>query len=370
MSSSKKVICPNFIEIVTVGAFSRVKIDSPVFSGNVGIGTSVARVALDILSTSAILTPAGTDLQRPSTLMKGLLRYNTTVDSFEGYSGSWVSLGSSGANTINITAVTATSDGWTVTTDNGATSDDFQVHVTPVYNSTVVTKATPNFTSLSTITTNTDWPSGTGWSVSANVDNVDSWKAFDSANNDGWSTSLASASDILDDYITVEYPTSNTLISVDMACYYTEANATPGIFYIQGSNDGVIFTTVQTFSISGSGWTAYISRRFEITEPHHPYSHWRLYIYKNAGNDNISVKITTLRFNTGFQTGQVRLASAYSLNKTQFKIVMTDDVETPLSMISHNISWNYNIMITKSGNLVLSGLYQFNSNSTFSKITY
>ena len=168
----------------------------------------------------------------------------------------------------------------------------------------------------------------------------------------------------------MKYPTYNTLISVDMACYYTEANATPGVFYIQGSNDGVVFTTVQTFSISGAGWTAYISRRFEITEPHIPYCNWRLYIYKNAGNDAISVKITTLRFNTGLPADRVRLASAYSLNKTQFKIVMTDDVETPLSMIDYGINWQYNIMITKAGNLVLSGLYQFNSNSTFTKITY
>jgi hypothetical protein len=133
--SNKKTICQNFIQIVTVGSSSRVKIDTPIFTGNVGIGTSIARAALDIFSTDAILVPVGTETQRPSG-MKGLMRYNTTADNFEGYSGSsWNSFGSSSTtNKINISSsVLATSKGWTVTTNNNASSGDFQVYVTPAY---------------------------------------------------------------------------------------------------------------------------------------------------------------------------------------------------------------------------------------------
>ena len=79
---------------------------TPIFTGNIGIGTATARVALDIVSTSAILAPAGTAVQRP-TGVKGYLRYNTTDDVFEGFSGAmgaWSSIGAGGVvNEINFT---------------------------------------------------------------------------------------------------------------------------------------------------------------------------------------------------------------------------------------------------------------------------
>jgi hypothetical protein len=376
--SNKKTICQNFIEIVTVSSSSKLKFDTPIFTGNVGIGTSIARAALDIFSTDAILVPVGTDQQRPSTLVKGLLRYNTTEDKFEGYSGSsWTSFGSS-TNTVNITSVSATSDGWTVTTDNGATADDFQVHVTLVDETiSSYTKGTPNFTSAGSITTSTDkWPDGAGWSVSANVDNNNAWKAFNSTSaTDGWTTDESGVGDIYDDYITVEYPTQNILRSVVITCReFNTIGSDPKTIYINGSNDGVNFTGVQSFiaaKLTPAQLTNPISRTFTITNPHIPYSHWQIYLYDSHGKQDGRVKLSVISFNTGLSTGQIILKSAYSLNKTEFKIVMTDDLETPLSMINPpSIFLKYNIIITKAGNIVSSGLYQFNSNNTFSKLTF
>lgn len=45
-------------------------------------------------STGAIVVPAGTDAQRPATPAEGALRYNTTTNTFEGYSnGAWGAIG-------------------------------------------------------------------------------------------------------------------------------------------------------------------------------------------------------------------------------------------------------------------------------------
>jgi hypothetical protein len=65
-------------------------------SGNIGIGTTSAKVILDINGSDAIRIPIGTSSQRPATsnLGTGMLRYNTTTSQFEGYASSnWAGLG-------------------------------------------------------------------------------------------------------------------------------------------------------------------------------------------------------------------------------------------------------------------------------------
>ncbi len=44
--------------------------------------------------TGAIVMPVGTTAQRPGTGVVGMMRFNSDIDSFEGYNGaSWVKLG-------------------------------------------------------------------------------------------------------------------------------------------------------------------------------------------------------------------------------------------------------------------------------------
>ena len=73
--------------------------------GSATIGTLLATADSSFTSTGALLISKGTTLQQPGTPATGMLRYNTTNNQFEGYSGSspaWKSVG--GASVSNDTA--------------------------------------------------------------------------------------------------------------------------------------------------------------------------------------------------------------------------------------------------------------------------
>jgi hypothetical protein len=81
-----------------------------VASGIVYFGTTTTP------TTGAIALPTGTTAQQPGTALTGMLRFNTTKTSFEGYNGtSWASVGggATGGSTDQIFYL----NGQTVTTD-------------------------------------------------------------------------------------------------------------------------------------------------------------------------------------------------------------------------------------------------------------
>lgn len=60
---------------------------------NVGINTSAPEFTLDINAVDGIRVPVGTTAERPYTPKKGVIRFNTTTNKFEGYNGvKWVKL--------------------------------------------------------------------------------------------------------------------------------------------------------------------------------------------------------------------------------------------------------------------------------------
>jgi len=61
-------------------------------SGSVGVGTLSPSVSLTVSATDAVLLPVGTTAQRP-TAAAGLIRYNTTLSKFEGYTTAWGAIG-------------------------------------------------------------------------------------------------------------------------------------------------------------------------------------------------------------------------------------------------------------------------------------
>jgi hypothetical protein len=73
-------------------------------TGRLGIGTNSPAVKVDISSTDAIKIPVGTTAQQP-TGAQGMLRFNSSTTSFEGYNGTaWASVGggATGAGTDQV----------------------------------------------------------------------------------------------------------------------------------------------------------------------------------------------------------------------------------------------------------------------------
>jgi|GEM_PF-3295024 len=82
-------------------------------TGSIGIGTTVPAVSLDLSTkTDAVSLPSGATTARPATGAVGMMRYNTTLGAFEGYTASgWGSLGS-GSTTGVTTAGQSMFSGW------------------------------------------------------------------------------------------------------------------------------------------------------------------------------------------------------------------------------------------------------------------
>jgi hypothetical protein len=59
---------------------------------NVGSTSPASSVSLTVSATDAVLLPVGTTAQRP-TAAAGLIRYNTTLGKFEGYTTAWGAIG-------------------------------------------------------------------------------------------------------------------------------------------------------------------------------------------------------------------------------------------------------------------------------------
>ncbi|MES2592167.1 MAG: hypothetical protein V4608_09800 [Bacteroidota bacterium] len=56
-------------------------------TGTVGISTTTPRSELDVVGTGAVIVPVGTTAQRPASPATGMIRFNTTLNKFEGFDG-------------------------------------------------------------------------------------------------------------------------------------------------------------------------------------------------------------------------------------------------------------------------------------------
>ena len=137
--------------------------------GKVGIGTDDPAVSLDLgNNTDAIRVPNGATADRPSGILPGMIRYNTTTNEFEGYSGtlnvsgSWGSLGG-GVPTITkqLFQVTTAQSAFVLTAGvNPQDANYVNIFIDGVYqNSGTYTVATTSGTT--TVTLNTAAPVGT-----------------------------------------------------------------------------------------------------------------------------------------------------------------------------------------------------------------
>lgn len=86
----------NFNNNLFIGNSLTVKGNS-IITGNVGVGTTTPAVSLDISATDALRIPTGTTGQRPTAnteaIHGGYMRYNTSINKYEGFGTEWRNLG-------------------------------------------------------------------------------------------------------------------------------------------------------------------------------------------------------------------------------------------------------------------------------------
>jgi hypothetical protein len=77
--------------------------------GSVGIGTDNPTTTLDVGGTASIKVPVGTTGERPGSSVRGFVRFNTDLNTFEGYNGSeWGGLGGAAEKDTAVSTTSAT----------------------------------------------------------------------------------------------------------------------------------------------------------------------------------------------------------------------------------------------------------------------
>jgi len=78
-------------------------------SSNTGIGTTNPKTTFDVGGTASIKVPVGTTAERPGTPSTGFVRFNTDLNTFEGYNGSeWGGLGGAAEKDTAVATTSAT----------------------------------------------------------------------------------------------------------------------------------------------------------------------------------------------------------------------------------------------------------------------
>jgi hypothetical protein len=275
---------------------------------------------------------------------------NSTLDSFI--------QSVTGTSSINITGVQL-SDSFIVQTNN--TSGNIQAHVSLANDinelASQIQKTTPWFSNNTTVRANgVGWDTN-GWIISARLNNSTAYNAMNGTAR--WQSSAAAgsangATDV-NEWIQVKFPTPVKISSYQWTNAGGASLGFPGTWTLQYSDDGTNNFTIAG-SYSKSGWIETgVTETYYVAPNHPPALYWRLRITKTR---QWECHISGLVFTTAGYFGAPKSWSAIPLSISNFKIVLVDANNEPITMNTTEAIWKFNIMITKAGQIVCSGLYQ------------
>jgi hypothetical protein len=98
-----------FRDFLVYGGKQNILIAADGSSGFVGISSEIPSTTLDVGGTASIKVPVGTTAERPGSPITGFVRFNTDLNTFEGYNGSeWGGLGGAAEKDTAVATTSAT----------------------------------------------------------------------------------------------------------------------------------------------------------------------------------------------------------------------------------------------------------------------
>jgi len=202
-----------------------------------------------------------------------------------------------------------------------------------------------------------------------------SWRAFDgdaTYPNSWYANSVA-----VPHWLQVKFPVKTRVKSFLIQPYYAsdnDPNYKPGAFQLQGSNDGINFTTIQSYT---HDWVVLAGPRvFTLTQLSEPYFYFRIYITTASATPNVILNevlfydfdiwsvVPGMTSNT-VPAGYVASADSEYTTGTQAWIAFQDRYNTYFETASHTAPWWIQIKLPSPVTLLFYTLHNYTADGQY-----
>ena len=206
----------------------------------------------------------------------------------------------------------------------------------------------PYFTDASTIVTDSNWSSSTGFEITASADaaNQPGYHAFDNIYTaaNSWESTWLSGSNSMPAWVQIQYPQDVVIKSYTIVGRDDTNRYYPTSWQLQGATAAAPSTYVNLETTSGnrtaSSWAPLAEVSHDVNTPNTAYRYFRLYV--NSSNENNQVSINELKLFTTPLSGQS--ATVDESWSQQSKLIASDAAASDQFGTAVTISGDYAIV--------------------------
>src|SRR6056300_211179 len=254
-------------------------------------------------------------------------------------------------------------------TANVQTSDTFAYLSNVVNNVYYSDIQSPYFTDASTIVTDSNWSSSTGFQITSSGNALGAsststeYMAFDNIYTaaNSWESTWLSTSISMPAWIQIQYPQDVVIKSYTIVGRDATNRYYPTSWQLQGATAAEPSTYVNLETTSGnrtaSSWAPLAEVSYDVNTPGTAYRYFRLYV--NSSNENDQVSINELKLFTIPLSGQIGVISTPKLTFDGFNklaienITQTSSTLTDPNGSTFNTNTASNVYVTDTGEYIL-----------------